>query len=169
MDNANDWVIVGRFGRPHGVKGFITVNSFTEPRENILRYTDWHGFISKQWQPLTLSHVEVNNKSILAKVEGYGEREQVTALTNVDIAIRREALPELSPGEFYWYELLGMSVTNLDGKNLGSVVEIMPTGANDVLVIDGEKRHLIPYVPEIFIRSVDKSKRIITVDWDEDF
>ncbi len=168
MDDA-DWVVVGRFGRAHGIKGFITVHSFTEPRDNILQYKDWHVRIANQWQPLKIVHLESTDKSILAQIEGYHEREQVTRLTNVDIAVRRNQLPPLKPGEYYWHELVGMQVINQQGQPFGTVIEILPTGAHDVLVVEGEKRHLIPYLPGQFVMNVDPSQQIITVDWDLDF
>lgn len=164
-----DLIVIGRLGRPHGIKGLVTVISFTEPRENILRYVPWYFDINHQWQSLKLLHVEVNNKSILAQIEGYDEREQVAQLTNVDIAVERALLPQLKPGEYYWHQLLGMSVVNQQGVVLGAVIEIMPTGANDVLVVVGEKRHLIPYLPDTFIINVDDQQRLITVDWDAEF
>ena len=169
MAKVDDWVIIGRFGRPHGLKGFVAVNSFTDPHDNILRYTDWHGLINQKWQPLTLGNIEINNKSILAKVEGYSAREQVAALTNIDIAIKRQQLPELKTNEFYWHQLLDMQVVNVRGVDLGQLVEIMSTGSNDVLVVMGKKRHLIPYLPEVVVINIDEDKKIITVDWDEDF
>ncbi|WP_028388584.1 ribosome maturation factor RimM [Legionella fairfieldensis] len=169
MNKNTEWVIVGRFGRVHGVKGFITVHSFTEPRDNILRYSDWHIYLDKQWQPLHVLHVEVNDKSILAQVEGYCEREQVADLTNVEIAISRNQLPSLKHGEYYWYQLMGMQVMNQHGQLLGNITGIMPTGANDVLIVEGEKRYLIPYLPSQFVLDVDTSQGIITVDWDVDF
>lgn len=169
MDESADWVVVGRFGRPHGIKGLITIHSFTEPHDNILRYTDWHAFIANQWKPLKILHIEVTNKSILAQIEGYSEREQVAFLTNVEIAISRSQLPSLVEGEYYWHELVGMQVINQQGQSFGKVTEIMPTGANDVLVVDGEKRHLIPYLPGQFVIEVDKSQNLIRVDWDLEF
>ncbi|CDZ77956.1 Ribosome maturation factor RimM [Legionella massiliensis] len=169
MDKSSDWVVVGRFGRAHGIKGFVTVHSFTDPRENILRYTDWHAYIAKQWQPLKILHLEINDKSILAQIEGYREREQVANLTNVEIAISRSQLPSLMPGEFYWHELVDMQVVNQQGQLFGKVVEIMPTGANDVLVIEGDKRYLIPYLPGKFVIDVDRDQKLIKVDWDMDF
>ena len=169
MNNDIDWIVVGRFGRTHGIKGFITVHSYTEPRDNILQYSDWHAFINKQWQPLKLVRLENNGKSILAQVEGYSEREEVARLTNVEIAIRRIELPVLKPGEYYWHELVGMAVFDQKEQNLGKVVDMMPTGANDVIVIEGEKRHLIPYLPGQTVITIDPNERIITVDWDQDF
>jgi len=169
VDNA-DWVIIARFGRPHGIKGLITVISFAEPRENILRYTPWYICDSQQnWQPLKLLNVEMNHKSILAQVEGYHEREDVARLTNVDIAVKREQLPALNPGEYYWYQLIGMRVVNQQGIMLGKVTEIMPTGANDVLVVVGENRYLIPFLPDRYVIHVDDTQGLISVDWDADF
>lgn len=169
MDNSTDWVVIGRFGRPHGIKGFVTINSFTDPRENILQYHDWHVYLAKQWQPLKLFNIESNVKLILAQVEGYQTREQVATLTNADIAVNRSQLPSLTPGEYYWHELIGMQVVNNQGYVFGKVTEIMPTGANDVLVVEGEKRYLIPYLPGQFIVDINADKQIITADWDVDF
>ncbi|CEG58085.1 ribosome maturation factor RimM [Legionella fallonii] len=169
MSNQANWVVIGRFGRPHGVKGFITVQSFTEPRDNILRYTDWHVLLNNTWQLIKILSVEVHNKAIIATIEGYPEREMVASLTNVEIAIKKEQLAALEPGEYYWHQLIGMKVVNPKGESFGVVTEIMPTGANDVLVVQGEKRHLIPYLPEQFIIEINESQQVITVDWDVDF
>lgn len=169
MNKDSDWVIVGRFGRPYGIKGLITVISFTDPRDNILNYTDWHMYMHHQWQPLKLLQLEMNSKHILAQVEGYQERENAARLTNIDIAITRDQLPALEEGEYYWHQLQGMHVVNKENEALGVVDEIMPTGSNDVLVVVGEKRHLIPYLPERTILHISIEERMITVDWDKDF
>lgn len=169
MNNPSNWVVIGRFGRPHGIKGFVTVHSFTDPRDNILRYTDWHAFINNLWQPIKLLSVETHSKAIIALVEGYPEREQVTRLTNIEIAVQQEQLAELEPGEYYWHQLIGMNVINQKGESFGKVIEIMPTGANDVLVVQGEKKHLIPYLPGQFVIDINNNQQVITVDWDMDF
>ncbi|KTD05691.1 ribosome maturation factor RimM [Fluoribacter gormanii] len=169
MNNQENWIIIARFGRPHGVKGFVTVHSFTEPRDNVLKYENWHAFINNKWQPIKLLRAEVQNKSIIAQIEGYPERELVAQLTNIEIAVRQEQLEKLEPGEYYWHQLIGMNVINQQGKSFGKVIEIIPTGANDVLVVEGNKRHLIPYLPGKFILDVDANQQLITVDWDMDF
>lgn len=167
--NDADWVIIGRFGRPHGVKGLVRVNSFTEPRDNIISYMPWYASIHHQWQMLKLQKVETTHNGVLAKIEGYEDREQVAQLTNAEIAVKRAQLPELKPGEYYWHQLMGMQVTNQAGASLGKVTDILPTGANDVLVVVGEKKYLIPYVLDVFVLSVDVGQQTITVDWDVDF
>lgn len=169
MSNQENRIIIGRFGRPHGIKGFVTVHSFTEPRDNILRYAHWNAYIDYEWQPIKLLGVEVYNKAIIALVEGYADRDMAGRLTNIEIAIPKEHLGELSSGEYYWHQLVGMNVINSKGESFGKVVEIIPTGSNDVLVVQGEKRHLIPYLPGQFVLDVDSSQQLITVDWDLDF
>lgn len=168
VDSQSDWVIIGRFGRPHGIKGFITVQSFTEPRDNILTYTDWHILINKKWQPINIIKLEVPQKAIIALVEGYTEREVVAQLTNAEIAIPRDKLAKLEPGEYYWHQLIGMKVINQKGDAFGKVVDIMATGANDVLVVKGDKRHLIPYILDKYVLDINESQQLITVDWDVD-
>jgi 16S rRNA processing protein RimM len=169
VDKVVDWVVLGRFGRVHGIKGFITLHSYTEPRENILGYLPWHALINKQWQPLKIIQTEVTTKHILVQVEGYTEREQVANLTNVEIGVPKEKLPNLEPGDYYWHQLMGMKVINQQGDELGTVVELLPTGANDVLVVEGKTRHLIPYLPGRYVIKVDTNEKEILVDWDTDF
>jgi len=169
VNNQENWIVIGRFGRPHGIKGFITVHSFSEPRDNILKYTHWHVHLNGQWQPIKLLCVEAHQKALIAQIEGYPERESVARLTNVDIAIEKEQLAPLQPGEYYWHQLIGMKVINQQGESFGTVTEILPTGANDVLVVQGEKRYLIPYLPGQFVIDVNDSLKTIVVDWDMDF
>jgi 16S rRNA processing protein RimM len=167
MDSG--WVVVGRFGKAHGIKGLISVISFTKPRENILEYAQWHIKKNGQWQPVKCLSNGVPKKHILVKVEGYAIREDLADLTNLEIAVRREALPMLALNEYYWHELVGMTVVHVNGSLFGQVHEIMATGSNDVFIVQGERRYLIPYLINEVIVDINKEKRQITVDWDLDF
>lgn len=169
MESTADWVVVGRFGRVHGIKGDITVHSYTEPCDNLLRYTDWHAFIDGQWQPLKGLHVNVTDKHILAQIDGLHEREEVARLTNVAIGVSRSQLPQLPKDEFYWHQLIGMQVINQQGDVLGQVTEILATGSNDVLVVEGSRRQLIPWLLGDSILHVSNEQKTITVEWDADF
>lgn len=166
MTAAVKWIVVGRFGKPHGIKGFVTVHSFTHPRENILEYADWHAVIKGNYQPIKLSHVESTHKSIIAQVIGYPDRDMVAQLTNIEIAVDAAQFATLNDGEYYWHELIGMQVINQRDENVGAVKELLSTGSNDVLVVEGEKRTLIPWLLDQFVISVDTDKRVIRVDWD---
>jgi 16S rRNA processing protein RimM len=169
MQNDVNWVVVGRFGRPHGLKGFIIVHSFTEPRENILQYKNWHILKNNVWQPVTCILTECGHHHILTQIEGFTDRDEVAKFTNLDIGVDVSQLKPLPQGEFYWHELQGMTVSNQEGREFGTVTEVFATGSNDVLVVDGEKRHLIPFLIDTFVLSVDAEKRHILVDWDWDF
>lgn len=167
--NNNEWVIVGRFGRVHGLKGFISVQSFTEPRNNIVNYDNWHIKQGNQWHLLKLLQIEVNDKHVLVRVDGYQEREHLATLTNAEIAVPRDQLPALDEDEFYWHQLIGLNVVNTEGEAFGVVEEMMSTGSNDVLVVQGDKRRLIPYLPGLYVTKVDLNNQQIIVDWDKAF
>lgn len=167
--SADDWVLVGRFGRPHGLKGLVTVHSFTQPATNLVDYKSWHVLSDKQWQPLKDFRVSLRDNMILVAVAGIDDRDKAARLTNKDIAIARDQLPVLDAGEYYWDQLIGMDVVNEKGIALGVVVEMIETGSNDVLVVQGEKRYLIPYLPGLFLIEVDLAHKRLTVAWDEDF
>lgn len=170
MNNEQDWVVIGRFGRPHGIKGFVSVISFTEPRENIIHYANWHiQGLDNQWQALNVLKTEINNKSILAQIHHYDTREQVTSLTNRTIAIKRAQLKKLAPNEYYWHQLVGMTVVNKNNEIIGVVDDLMETGSNDVLIVTGNKRVLIPYLLEDVVLAIDALRGVITVEWDVDF
>lgn len=161
-----DWVCIGKFGRVHGVNGHIKIYSFTDPMDNFILYEPKYACIENQWQKINFEDVIVKNKFILAKVKNYNSREEIAKLVNVDIAIKDEQLPKLT-NEYYWHQLIGLKVVNQENTLLGTVSEIMPTGSNDVLVVTGSnKRHLIPYRPEVIIK-IDNNE--IVVDWDSEF
>ena len=164
-----DWVIIGRFCKPHGIKGLITVRSFTEPHDNILQYSHWYIQQKGQWLPIKRVHEEITHKHILTRIEGYSEREDVAALTNLDIAVSQKTLPELKSDEHYWHQLIGMTVMHRDGSEFGVVRELLATGSNDVLVVVGNRRYLIPYLPGEVVLEVDTVKQVIIVNWDMDF
>ena len=169
MSNRLDWVVIGRFGRPQGLKGFIRVISFTEPEQSIFEYSPWYTSHDGQWLPIELENPVKQNNTLLVKVTGYVQREQVATLTHTEIWVARAQLPVLADGEYYWQDMLHMQVSNQTGIVLGEVTSLLSTGSNDVLVVCGEKRHLIPYVKGIYILSIDPVQRNIVVDWDENF
>ncbi len=170
MNKETDWVVVGRFGRPQGLKGLIRVISFTEPQDNILSYSCWYCKNQGGWQPLKRLAIERTNKFIVVQLDGYSDRDQAAFLTNKEIVIFRSELPCLAPGEYYWHDLIGMRVIGKEGFLFGRVADMLSTGSNDVLVVTGEnQRHLIPYLLNQYVIEVDVKKGAIIVDWDVNF
>ena len=86
-----------------------------------------------------------------------------------DIAIRHEQLEALDANEFYWVDLIGLDVVNQKQERLGKVLRLFETGANDVLVVAGQKEILIPFALPQIIKSIDLETGRIVVDWEADF
>jgi 16S rRNA processing protein RimM len=158
-------VVVGRFGRAHGVRGDITVISFTDPPHNILDYQPWLIEKNGEWQPVIIASTKLHNQDIIAHIKGCDDRDIAKKYTNAEIAVPLDALPKLDGEEFYWSELIGLHVINQEGKALGEVIEILETGANDVLVVKGDTEHLVPYTNAVVLK-VDIAANQILVDWE---
>lgn len=159
---------VGRITGVFGVKGWVRVYSYTSPRENILRYAPW--FIGEvDAVPYALAGGGVHGRGIVAHLEGVDDRDVARRLIGATISVPRESLSELAAGEYYWSDLMGLSVVDQQGRDLGRVAELIETGANDVLVLNGERRRLVPFVPGSVVKSVDLAAGLISVDWDSEF
>lgn len=168
--DANDYIEVGRISGLYGVRGWVKVYSHTQPRENILTYGTWYLLRSGSWQAVTLEGGRPQGKGIVAKLQGCDDRDAAAALMGSTVAIRREQLPAPATGEYYWADLQGLEVRNLDGVELGSVSHLLETGANDVLVVrQGKTERLIPFVTGEYVTDIDLEKGAMTVDWDPDF
>jgi 16S rRNA processing protein RimM len=110
-----------------------------------------------------------HGKTIIARLQGMTDRDQAARVIGAEIAVQRDQLPVLKPGEYYWADLIGMKVQLADGRSLGEVEAMMETGANDVLVVKGDRQRLIPFIRGQVVREVDMDKGLIQVDWDPDF
>ena len=145
-----DWLVVGRIGGVYGVRGWVKVFSYTQPQGNLLDYRPWYLDINGAWQCYPEVEARAHGKGLIAAFEGWRDRERSRALNGVDIAIRREQLPAIDEDDYYWAELVGMQVVNGDGVALGRVQRLLETGANDVLVVKGDRERLIPFVMDVF-------------------
>ncbi len=164
-----DHLVAGRVSGLHGIKGWVKVFSYTSPRENILRYSPWYVRLEQTWQELALVDGRIQGKGIIAKLSGYSDRNAAMGLLGAAIAIRRSQLPVLEQGELYWVDLIGLQVISTQGRVLGIVAEVIETGAHDVLIVRGEREHLIPFVRCVYILEVDLAKGCIRADWEPDF
>lgn len=171
-DPDSQFVVVGKIASAYGIKGWVHVYSYTEPASNILHYKPWYleSRDSEQpWEPVKLIDGRPHGKQVVVQLEGCVDRNDADQLRGLEIAVSREQLPVADDDEFYWIEIEGMKVINLQGVEFGVVDHVMETGANDVLVVKGDRERLIPYVMDEFIRDIDRDAGIITVDWDAEF
>lgn len=168
-ENGSDFIVVGRVSGLHGVRGWIKVYSHTQPRKNILSYSTWYLKRQGKWQAVELQEGRLHGKAILAHLVDIDDRDLAATLVGSDIAIRREQLSDTAEDEYYWADLIGLEVVTETGIELGKVDSLFETGANDVLVILGERERLIPFIPQQVILEVNLSEGRMVVDWDPEF
>ena len=166
-------VIIGRISGVHGVRGWLKVFSYTKPRENIFLYQPWllgeaDNSAGATWTEIEFADCGNRGKSLVVKFAGVEDRDSAGQFIGRQVAVYRASLPEPGSGEYYWTDLLGMEVVTLAGKRLGKVVDILETGANDVLVVEGDRRRSVPFIREEVIRQVDLDSALITVEWEWD-
>jgi 16S rRNA processing protein RimM len=162
-------ITIGRIGSPHGVKGWVKVYSFTEPADNILDYQPWQFLKNGRSHTIKVIDCRKQNKALIVQLENCHDRDLASTYTGTEIVVEREQLPTLSTNQYYWSDLEGLTVSTKTGQQLGVVESVFATGANDVLVVVGAKRHLIPFLLKQVILNVDLASKTMQVDWDPDF
>jgi 16S rRNA processing protein RimM len=151
------------------VRGWIKVRAETEFADSLFDYPVWWLGKGGEWKSYSFVDGQVQPKALVAQLEGVNGKEQSDALRGMQIAVPRNELPPAEEDEYYWNDLIGLSVCNLQGEALGSVTELMETGANDVLVVDDAAvRRLIPFVATVVLE-VNLAERRIVVDWGVDY
>lgn len=172
MTDSEEFVPVGKISGAFGVKGWVKVFSYTEPRTNILQYSPIYLARHNEWIEVKVSGGHMQGKGVVMGLQNVTDRDQVQPLIGSELAIKKEQLEPAQEDEFYWSDLIGLDVVNLKGEALGQVDHLMETGANDVLVVkpgNGQDERLIPFVVEEVIKAVDLDKQLIQVDWELDY
>jgi 16S rRNA processing protein RimM len=167
VTGAQKKVALGYVSAVHGVRGWVKVHSWTRPIEAILQYQPW--LLGENTKPVDLVDGRLQGKGLAVLLPGYDDRDQAASLVGTQIFVRREQLPATAKDEYYWSDLEGLAVRTTGGVLLGRVARLMETGANDVLVVRGEREHLVPFVPGQYVTRVDLEDGVIEVDWDPDF
>lgn len=162
-------VVVGRIRGAYGVRGWVKLDSYTDPPANILNYVPWSIASAGQESSYRVLAGRLHGAQVVAQLEGVVAREQAADLAGGEIAVDRNQLPQLPAGEFYWADLEGLQVELENGRVLGRVVQMLPTGSNDVLVVRGERERLVPFLQGSVVREVDLDGGRIVVDWDPEF
>lgn len=167
-EGKNEPIVVGRVCGVYGVKGWVRVYSYTQPKTNILHYSPWYFGSNGRWLERCVIDTKRHANGVLALLEGDEDRAQARESIGQEIAVYRSQLPEPGLGEYYWADLIGMRVMNREGTDFGAVTGLIETGVHDVLVVQGERERLIPFISGIYVYSIDSVLRCIAVDWDPD-
>ena len=135
--------------------------------EAILEYQPW--LLGEDKRPVKIIDGRKQGKGLAALLPDFEDREQAATLVGSKIFVGRDQLPATGDDEYYWSDLEGLDVHTTKGEVLGQVERLMETGANDVLVIRGEREHLVPFIQGQYVTRVDLEAGLIEVDWDPEF
>ncbi|XBS70643.1 ribosome maturation factor RimM [Acerihabitans sp. KWT182] len=169
-------VVLGKMGSTYGIHGWLRVFSSTEESESIFDYQPWFIKRAGKWQQLELQGWKHHNQDLIIKIKGTEDREAASQLTNCEIVVDSTQLPPLEAGDYYWKDIMACQVVTTAGYQLGSVIDMMETGSNDVMVVKanlkdayGMQERLIPFLDGQVIKNVDLNAHIIEVEWDPNF
>jgi 16S rRNA processing protein RimM len=169
-------VVMGRVTAPFGVKGWIKIYTLTAQPANLCDYPVWWLRHAGDWREMNVVAARLHSNTLVAQLAGIESREAAAALKGLEIGVPRSQLPAAGSNEFYWADLIGLKVVNMEQHELGRVARIVQTGANDVLVVaseSGEERGnkrelLVPFIADA-IKAVDVAAGVIAVDWGRDY
>ena len=174
-------VVMGRVVAPYGVYGWLKVIPDTEAFDGLFDYDTWWLGKGSEWRELEVETAKIHNDVILVKLAGINDRDAAFACKGKQIAVPRALLPEPDENEYYWSDLIGLRVKNLQGVDFGVITDVFETGANDVIVVKPEtetsadktvkekpQERLLPFIASVVLE-VDLKAKTMLVDWDPDF
>jgi len=167
-DDQQTLVLLGKIIGVFGLQGWVRIHSDTQPREAIGQYKQWL-LGPTDWQCRRVERVKVQGKRVIGRLQGCHTANDAQALLGREIAVHVIQLAGLAQNQYYWRDLIGLSVFTTQGCELGTVKRVFDTGANDVLVIEGERERLVPWDLNNVIKRVDLQQRNMQIDWDPNF
>ncbi|MCV2526088.1 MAG: ribosome maturation factor RimM [Candidatus Lightella neohaematopini] len=172
----NSPIIVGQIRSTYGILGWLKICSFTKRKMDIFSYQPF--FVknintNNNWKKLKVNSWKFNKNYIILKINNIHNKEKARLLTNCYIFIDKKQLPVLSNNEYYWVDIIGLKVVNIENYFLGVVSNIIETKANDVLIVKKNVddyfniyERFIPYLHNRVIKKIDMKNKIIIVIWD---
>ena len=193
---CGDLVVMGRIVAPYGVFGWLKIVPDTEAFDGLFDYDNWWLGKGNDWREMVVETAKVHNDVIVVKLKGIDDRDAALACKGKQIAIPRAQLPEAEENEYYWSDLIGLRVKNLQDIDFGLIVDVFETGANDVIVVKPDvvepssdetmvadkaqasktkadvkeklQERLLPFTAAVVLE-VDIKAKTMLVDWDADF
>ncbi|MDB6089777.1 MAG: rRNA processing protein RimM [Gammaproteobacteria bacterium] len=159
------WIELGRIGAPWGVKGWMHIETYTDPPEGLLEYRQWVlrlGTGERMTRRLAEGHP--HSDRLVARLEGIEDRDRAAALTGAVIEVDRAELPPTGDREYYRADLVGFKVRNLEDVELGTVGYFVDTPTGPMMVVQGAREHWVLAIPK-HLRKVDLAAALILVDW----
>ncbi|GIZ51406.1 ribosome maturation factor RimM [Noviherbaspirillum aridicola] len=176
MSVPDDLVLVGHISGAYGIHGWVRIRPYSDDADALLNAKTW--WLDKPaLRDVDVMQAKAHGEDVVARLVGVADRDAAEALRGTTVQIRRSHFPALDEDEFYWVDLIGLQVHNLEGELLGSVADLMDNGAHPILRVqapaageggDKPKEWLIPFVDQ-FVKTVDQTEKKIVVDWGLDF
>lgn len=167
-------IMLGRIVSAHGIQGWVRVHPFADDPDTWAKLKRWwlaenDNALPEQWREIAVSQARWSAGKLDVKFAETNGRTEAEALKGWYVAAPREAMPSPAVDEYYWNDLLGLAVVNTAAEPLGSIADMLATGANDVMVVrDGETERLIPFIASV-IESVDLPAKVVKVVWERDW
>jgi 16S rRNA processing protein RimM len=171
----DDLVLVGHVTGAYGIQGWVRIRPYSAEADAMLHAKTW--WLDKPaLRDVDMLHAKLHGEDVVARLMGVADRNAAEALKGATVQVRRSHFPPLSDDEFYWLDLIGLAVENLQGESMGIVADLMDNGAHPILRVEAPKQDgadkpkelLIPFVDQ-FVKTVDQQAKKITVDWGLDF
>jgi len=159
----------------YGIQGWVRIKPYSPDADALLTAKTW--WIDKpEFRDVDMLHAKMHGEDVVAQLMGVADRNAAEALKGAVVQVRRSHFPPLANDEFYWVDLMGLVVVNVEGEHLGVVSDLMDNGAHPILRVVAppapdagkQKEWLIPFVDQ-FVKTVDQNAKKITVDWGLDF
>jgi 16S rRNA processing protein RimM len=160
---AKEFVLVGKFGAAHGVKGEVRLQSFTGDPAAIARYGPLSDVKGRQFNLTSLRAVK--NDLFVVRVDGIKDRTAAEALVNVELFVNRTALPAPEEDEFYLADLIGLDARDSLGERLGTILNVLNFGGGDILEVvpeGGGETWLLPFTKEV-VPDIDLARREVII------
>ncbi len=163
-----DLVEVGVLRGAYGVQGWVRVQPHSQQATALRTCRRWWLLVEPA-RPVQVTAVRRHGAILVAKLQDSETPEQADRLRGARVAVSRAEFPPADDGEVYWVDLIGARVVNRRGIELGTVAEVLSSGAQELLQVRlGERLLLVPMV-ERHVDEIDLAQRMVRVDWEADW
>ena len=156
-------ILIAKIQANQGLNGWLKIYSYSENKEKFSSYTHFFVLHNKNYDQLDIENIIID-KSIKIKFHSINSREEAERFIGKNLYIENDQLEKLNDNEYYWKDLIGLDVYLEEGKKIGVISDIIETGSNDVLVIQGDKELLIPYIYGESIKTIFLNDNRVVID-----
>ncbi len=152
-ESGSSHVVIGKVAKAQGLDGELKVIPFSGNPDDLLAYREIFLGRGPDQQAYTVEKCRLHGKFAIVKLWEIVDRDGSEAHIGFEVSVLKSQMPALAPDEFYWHEMVGMTVRTDQGQDLGKVTSLIATGAHDVMVVTGhDHEYLIPVLQEIIVR-----------------